>query len=168
MARKNASPGGDERATAEALGQSVIDSAQKIWLAGLGAFSRARQDGDSVFNTLVEQGKGLRERARDAADQAVKTIRTQADATVGQAQGQWDKLEQVFEDRVSRSLNRLGVLTREEVDDLSRQVQELNASVQQMLRSQGGPAARASRSRTSAGASKARRTAKKPAGKKKR
>ena len=166
MARRNTSRGGDERATAEALGQSVIDSAQKIWLAGLGAFSRARQDGDSVFNTLVEQGKGLRERARDAADQAVKTIRTQADATVGQAQGQWDKLEQVFEDRVSRSLNRLGVLTREEVDDLARQVQELNASVQQMLRAQGGAASRASRGKASAGASKARRGAKKPAGKK--
>jgi len=168
MARKNASQGGDERATAEALGQSVIDSAQKIWLAGLGAFSRARQDGDGLFNTLVEQGKGLRERARDAADQAVKTIRTQADATVGQAQGQWDKLEQVFEDRVSRSLNRLGVLTREEVDDLSRQVQELNSSVQQMLRAQTGTAARAARANAGRGAGAAKRGAKKAAGTAKR
>jgi poly(hydroxyalkanoate) granule-associated protein len=119
---------------AEAIGQSVVDSAQKIWLAGLGAFSRARTEGDGLFNTLVEQGKGMRERARDAADQALAAARTQADATFSQAQGRWDKLEQVFEERVSRSLNRLGVMTREEMEDLTRQVQELNKSVQALMK----------------------------------
>lgn len=141
MARKTASHAGKERAAAEALGASVIESAQKIWLAGLGAFSRARNDGDNMFNVLVEQGKGLRGRAREAADQALKTIRSQTETTMGQAQGQWDKLEQVFEERVSRSLNRLGVLTREEIEDLSRQVQELNESVQELLRAQARTAA---------------------------
>jgi len=166
MARKSASQGGQERASAEALGQSVVDSAQRIWLAGLGAFSRAKTEGDNMFNVLVEQGKGLRERARDAADQAVRTIRTQADTTVGQAQGQWDKLEQVFEERVSRSLNRLGVLTRQEVDDLARQVEELNDSVRQLLRAQGGGArgSAAKGGARKATAAKARRgTKKKPA-----
>lgn len=152
MARRTASAR-PERASAEALGQSVIDSAQKIWLAGLGAFSRARSEGDGLFNTLVEQGKGLRERARGAADQALGTVRAQTEATLGQAQGQWDKLEQVFEERVSRSLNRLGVLTSKEVDDLARQVRELNDSVQSMMRSQGG---------ASKAAGKAARAAKKP------
>ena len=137
MARKS-TPHAQPEGTAEALGQSVLESAQKIWLAGLGAFSRARSEGDGLFNTLVEQGKGLRERARGAADDAMKTARAQAESTYSQAQGQWDKLEQVFEDRVSRSLNRLGVMTRQEIDDLSRQVQELNASVQAMMKAQGG------------------------------
>jgi poly(hydroxyalkanoate) granule-associated protein len=169
MARKSASQGGQERASAEALGQSVVDSAQRIWLAGLGAFSRAKTEGDSMFNVLVEQGKGLRERARGAADQAVRTIRTQADATVGQAQGQWDKLEQVFEDRVSRSLNRLGVLTRQEVDDLARQVEELNDSVRQLLRAQGAGARGAARGGArKATATKARRGTKKKAARKPR
>jgi len=99
--------------------------------------SQARPQAAALFEKLVEQGKGLREKARGAADEAMKTVRTQADATVTQAQGQWDKLEQVFEERVSRSLNRLGVLTREELDDLSRQVQELNATVQSLMKAQG-------------------------------
>ena len=154
MARKSASQQKTE-GTAEALGQSVIDSAQKIWLAGLGAFSRARSEGDGVFNTLVEQGKGLRERARGAADEAMKTVRTQADATYNQAQGQWDKLEQVFEERVSRSLNRLGVMTRQEMDELSRQVQTLNANVEAMMRSQIAAGAR-----TAKAAAKRKRPAK--------
>jgi poly(hydroxyalkanoate) granule-associated protein len=122
MARRKASETQSEAPSADSLGQSMMDSAQKIWLAGLGAFARARSEGDGVFNTLVEQGKTLRDRARGAADQALGTARAQADATLGQAQGQWDKLEQVFEERVSRSLNRLGVLTSREVDDLARQV----------------------------------------------
>jgi hypothetical protein len=58
----------------------------------------------------------------------------------GEAQGKWDKLEQVFEDRVSRSLGRLGVLTAKEVGDLSRQVEELNHTVRELMRASGKPA----------------------------
>src|SRR4051812_23940768 len=85
--------------------QSMRDSAQKIWLAGLGAFERAKSEGPKMFETLVSQGMQMRGRATEAADSALKTLREQA----GDAQGKWDKLEQVFEDRVARSLNRLGV-----------------------------------------------------------
>jgi poly(hydroxyalkanoate) granule-associated protein len=56
----------------------------------------------------------------------------------GEAQGRWDKLEQVFEDRVSRTLHKLGVVTASEVSELTRQVDELTRQVQQM----GRPAAR--------------------------
>jgi poly(hydroxyalkanoate) granule-associated protein len=147
MARKSQakSPGAAD------LGEAVLQQAQAIWLAGLGAFGRARTEGDALFEKLVEQGKGLRERARGAADEALSTVRTQADEKVTAAQGQWDKLEQVFEERVQRSLHRLGVMTREEIDDLSRQVQELNQSVQALMKTQGAskPATR-------------KRTAKKP------
>src|SRR5688500_3243382 len=110
--------------------EAMRDSAQQLWLAGLGAFERAKSEGPRMFDTLVEQGKELRSRAAEAADQALKTVREQA----GEAQGKWDKLEQVFEDRVSRSLNRLGVLTSREVGDLSRQVEELNRQVREMMR----------------------------------
>lgn len=121
--RKRAQPQTD-------AGSSLRDSAQKIWLAGLGAYERARSEGPRMFDTLVEQGRGLRDRAAEAADQALKAVREQA----GDAQGKWDKLEQVFEDRVSRSLNRLGVLTSREVGDLSRQVEELTRQVEELMR----------------------------------
>ena len=115
------------------LAQAVTQSAQKIWLAGLGAFARARTEGDKLFDVLVEQGKTLRLRSRKTADLAMKNVRTQADATLSSAQGKWDKLEQVFEDRVSKSLNRLGVLTSKDVDDLARQVSDLNDSVRALM-----------------------------------
>ena len=104
--------------------ESVVNSGQKIWLAGLGAFERAKKEGPKMFETLVQRGKVFRGQAADAADQALKNVRAQADATAAQAAGKWDKLEQVFEDRVSRSLNRLGVLSSKDVDTLARQVAE--------------------------------------------
>jgi poly(hydroxyalkanoate) granule-associated protein len=150
--RKRAQP------DAEQVGGALRDSAQKIWLAGLGAYERAKSEGPRMFDTLVEQGKGLRDRAAEAADQALKTVREQA----GEAQGKWDKLEQVFEDRVSRSLNRLGVLTSKEVGDLSRQVEELNRHVREMM---SKPAPRAAAAGSSA---KSKAKARKPRPKKAR
>jgi poly(hydroxyalkanoate) granule-associated protein len=127
MATKKASRGAGAASESE-LGRAMADSAQKIWLAGLGAFERAKADGPRMFETLVEQGRGLRERAREAADQALKAVRDGASG----AGGRFDKLEQVFEERVSKSLGRLGVLTRGEVGDLARQVSELTDEVRKL------------------------------------
>ena len=143
------------------LAQAVTQSAQKIWLAGLGAFARARTEGDKLFEVLVEQGKTLRSRSEKAADQAMKNVRAQADATLSTAQGKWDKLEQVFEDRVSRSLNRLGVLTSKDVDELARQVADLNESVRALMGGAAPKRARKATPRRKAAAKKpARRAAK--------
>lgn len=136
---KRATPG-------ENAAQGMRDSAQKIWLAGLGAFERAKSDGPKMFDTLVEQGKGLRSRASEAADQALKAVREQA----GEAQGRWDKLEQVFEDRVSRALHKLGVVTSSEVTELSRQVDELTRQVKQMGAARAKAAPRAKKKRAAA------------------
>ena len=133
--KKTRGPSGN----ADRASQAVRDSAQKIWLAGLGAFERAKTEGPKMFETLVEQGRSLGTKAREGADQAMRAMREGA-ATGG---ARWDKLEQVFEDRVAKSLGRLGVITGREVDQLSRQVQELNESVRRMMSSGGAkPAAR--------------------------
>ena len=139
--RKKKSARSKPQPRAAAFAESVVGSGQKIWLAGLGAFERAKKEGPKYFEVLVAQGKALRGQARKAADQALKNVRAQAGATAAQAAGKWDKLEQVFEDRVSRSLNRLGVLSSKEVDALSRQVRELNDSVRSLM-SGKKPAAR--------------------------
>jgi poly(hydroxyalkanoate) granule-associated protein len=158
--RSRRSPG----SSTENLAQAMRDSAQKIWLAGLGAYERAKAEGPKMFETLVAQGQGLRARATDAADQALKAVREQA----GEAQGRWDKLEQVFEDRVSRSLNRLGVVTNRELAELSRQVEELNGMVSGLMRAVAGtkggkarparrPGAKKAKAKRASRASRARR-----------
>ncbi|MGZ5659782.1 MAG: phasin family protein [Usitatibacter sp.] len=117
--------------------KAVADSAQKIWLAGLGAFERAKAEGPKVFEMLVEQGRGFAERAQSAAGEALRNVREGA----GEAGGRFDKFEQAVEERLARSVGRLGLLTRGEVDELSKQVRDLADSVHEMM-ARGGVAAK--------------------------
>ncbi len=137
--------------------QAVRDSAQKIWLAGLGAFERARTEGPRMFETLVEQGRQMGARAVGAADDALKTMRE-----ANYSGGRWDKLEQVFEDRVSKSLSRLGVVTARELSDLSRQVDELNQRMAKMMErgARGGAARGGGRKKKAAAGGKRKAKAK--------
>ena len=94
-----------------------------------------------MFEVLVEQGRGLGGKAREAADQALKSVRDNASG----ASGRFDKLEQVFEQRVSKSLDRLGVLTRAEVSTLTKQVAELAEEVRRMIAKSNAAAGAAKR-----------------------
>lgn len=143
------------------LAGSFAASGQKIWLAGLGAYERARKEGPKMFDLLVSQGKTLRGQAAAAADQALKSVRAQAETASSQAAGKWDKLEQVFEDRVSKAVHKLGVVTGKDVEALMRQVNDLASSVRAMS---GKPAAKAKRP----AAKKARKATKKRAAKAKK
>ena len=105
--------------------QTVKDSAQQIWLAGLGAFVKAQAEGMKAFNTLVKEGETLQSRTSKVASARV------AEAAA-KASGTWDKLEQVFEDRVARSLSSLGVPTKKDIETLSKRVAELTEVVQKL------------------------------------
>jgi poly(hydroxyalkanoate) granule-associated protein len=115
------------------LANTIRDSAQQIWLAGLGAFSKAQEEGVKVFDALVKEGKGLEAKTRKLTEERVGEVTDQvnkaAQAATTKANAAWDKLEQVFEDRVARSLNRLGVPTNKDIRSLSKQVEELSAAV---------------------------------------
>lgn len=105
------------------LTATIKDSTQQIWLAGLGAFAKAQQEGGKVFDALVKEGEGLQKKTKDLADQRVAAV-------AGRAADTWDRLEQVFEDRVARALASLGVPSKKEIDKLSKRVAELTAAVQ--------------------------------------
>jgi len=113
------------------LVQTVRDSAQQIWLAGLGAFSKAQEEGSKVFDALVKEGETLHKKTRGVAEAKVAEVTGTVGKAASRAQSAatetWDKLEQVFEDRVARSLNRLGVPTAREVEALAKRVDELSA-----------------------------------------
>ena len=154
MARKTTSRGRFSSAANDSeMGKAVADSAQKIWLAGLGAFERAKSEGPKKFDMLVEQGKSLGGRAREAAGEAMQSVREGASS----AGGRFDKLEQVFEDRVSKSLKRMGVLTRGEVSELSKQVRDLAGEVRSLMKQSRKKAGGAKATRRGTGKGKAKR-----------
>src|SRR5271166_2505863 len=100
------------------LAVKVRESANQIWLAGLGAFAKAQQEGVKMFETLVAEGERFQERTKTAADERIAEMRSKATGT-------WDKLEQVFEERVARALHSLSVPSRKDIDVLSKRVAEL-------------------------------------------
>ena len=126
------------------LTQTVRESAHQIWLAGLGAFSKTQEEGNKVFEALVKEGEAIQKKTRKMADEKLSVVRKSADkqvATVtGKATGTWDRLEQVFEDRVARALSSLGVPTKKDIEKLSKRVAELTAVVQQLTDAQEGTA----------------------------
>lgn len=128
------------------LADTIRNSAQQIWLAGLGAFSKAQEEGVKVFDALVKEGKGLEAKTRKLTEERVGEVTEQmnkaAQTATTKANAAWDKLEQVFEDRVARSLNRLGVPTNKDIRSLSKQVEELSAAVK-ALRAKQPKAAKA-------------------------
>ncbi|MCX9157137.1 phasin family protein [Niveibacterium sp. 24ML] len=107
------------------LAQTIKDSASQIWLAGLGAFAKAQEEGNKVFEALVKEGEVIQSRTKKEADAKI------ADAA-GKMAGAWDKLENVFEERVSRALSSLGVPTKKDIDKLTKRVAELTALVQKL------------------------------------
>ena len=146
MARKLKQAAGKSAADNKLL-QSVRESAQEIWQAGLGAFAKAQQEGTKVFEALVKEGEGLSKKTRAIAEgkiaevtgtvtQAATRFSSRAQASATET---WDKLEQVFEDRVARSLNRLGVPTQRDVQALSRRVEELTSKVAAMTGVKAAP-----------------------------
>ncbi|MGE5167261.1 MAG: phasin family protein [Deltaproteobacteria bacterium] len=117
-------------------GKSIMESAQQIWLAGLGAFAKAQEQGGSMFETLLKEGSNIEQKTRKLASGKVDDVRDAVESGVTQVrertQETWDRLEQVFEDRVSRALAKLGVPGKKELDDLLKRVDELNRDVRKL------------------------------------
>jgi poly(hydroxyalkanoate) granule-associated protein len=153
----------DVQAQAEKLSKTLSESAQQIWLAGVGAFGRAQAEGTKLFEGLVKEGLNLEQTARRFADSRGNAVRDVVENRVDQARERatdtWDRLEKVFEDRVQRALTRLGVPGRDDLADLSDRVEDLTVE----LRRQGGAPARKAPARKKAAkaAPKAKKAARK-------
>lgn len=121
------------KAENEKLADAVLASAQQIWQAGLGAFAVAEAEGGKVFNKLVKEGVDIQKRTRRLAEIKVSGVTDSvtkiADNVGKQAYGSWDKIEQVFEDRVARTLATLGVPTSRDIRTLTQRIEELSHSV---------------------------------------
>ena len=112
---------------------NVKDSAQQIWLAGLGAFTKAQEEGTRVFDALVKEGTAMQRKTHQAAEdklsEAAQRMTSMAQEMGSRATGQWDKLESIFEERVAKALHRLGMPSAAEVQALRAQVEALNQTV---------------------------------------
>jgi poly(hydroxyalkanoate) granule-associated protein len=118
------------------LSGSVKDSAQQIWQAGLGAFTRAQAEGSKAFESLVKEGVSIQRKTQAVAEEriseATNKMSNMATDITSKASGQWDKLENIFEERVAKALNKLGVPSAKDVNELIARIDELNKAVQKL------------------------------------
>ena len=119
------------------LADRIKDSARQIWLAGLGAYTKAEEDTGRFFDRLVREGEALEDKTRGAVGRQVKAVEDRVGEVKERATGTWDRLESVFDQRVSRALDRLGIPSPGRVRALEERVEALEKEVAK-LRKQSG------------------------------
>ncbi len=121
-----------KKTSGKGVDKELRDSAQKIWLAGLGALAVAEEEGSKMFNRLVDRGRDWEERGKERAQEGVKTAKARVEQAFEDVEGKVDQ-------RVTETMKRLGVPGRDEIRDLTHKVEELNAKLEAL---QGKPTAK--------------------------
>ncbi|MEQ6885031.1 phasin family protein [Salicola sp. Rm-C-2C1-2] len=122
----------NETSQEQQLADRIKDSARQIWLAGLGAYTKAEEDAERFFERLVKEGEDIEERTRGAVNRQVKAVEDSVGEVRDRASGTWSRLESVFDQRVSRAVDRLGIPTPGRVRELEQQVQKLQEDVDEL------------------------------------
>ncbi len=121
----------------------VKDAAQKVIMAGLGAFAVAEEEGSKLFKKLVKKGekvelpglggerlRKIREQLAGAADDAQDAVKTRVEDAAYVAGETADKVEDRVQDAVAVVMKRIGVPTRAEISELTASVERLTAHIE--------------------------------------
>jgi len=114
------------------MSEHMKESAQQIWLAGMGAFAKAQQEGTKVFETLVKDGTQLQaatQQAQAKVTEAAHKMSAMATDMGQRASGQMDKLEGIFEERVAKALQSMGLPSAQALSELEARVAALEAQL---------------------------------------
>ena len=114
------------------LAGKIKDSARQIWLAGLGAYTKAEEDAGRFFERLVQEGEQLESKTRGVVEKQIKSVEDRVEGVRERASGTWDKLETMFDQRVSGALRRLGIPRREDIEALQRRIDALEAELRRL------------------------------------
>ena len=99
---------------------------KQIWLAGLGAFSRAEEEGNKLFDSLVKVGEELESKTVEVTDQTVSKVTEKTKESVTETK---DKVEKLIDQSVNHSLNRIGLVTAKDLQHLESLILQLHNKV---------------------------------------
>lgn len=123
----------------------MLEAMHQVWLSGMGAIAKAREQGPRLLEELLAEGARIHESSRLAADKAVRSALAEVQGMVGariqgaqaQASETLDNIEKIFQTRVHRVLHQLGVPSADEIQSLARRVDRLNESVSELAEARG-------------------------------
>ena len=111
----------------------VEQYSRKIWLAGLGVYSKVDSDGSKLFDSLVKEGEKAEKLTKAAAPKSTKSsARSKVEDVKDLALGKWGELEEAFDKRLSSAISRLGVPSRDEVKALHAKVEALTKHIEKL------------------------------------
>ena len=119
----------------------VKSYARKIWLAGLGAYTKVGQEGSDYFQELIKAGQTVETKGKkvvaeklEAANAEIVEAKTEVSSFKGKVEVQLDKVEKAFDSRVASALNRIGIPSKHDVETLSAKLDELTALLERVAR----------------------------------
>jgi poly(hydroxyalkanoate) granule-associated protein len=112
------------------LARLIRTSAHDIWLAGLGAYSRAGKEGTRFFESLVALGESVERRAREQVARPFRVAERRVENARSAVNDTWERLELMFERRVARALHSLQIPTQRDVAELTQRVESLQEALQ--------------------------------------
>jgi poly(hydroxyalkanoate) granule-associated protein len=121
--------------------ESILDAANKIWVAGLGAVHTAEKEGSKLFKSLVDKGTDFQALRREISQKQLDKISSIVKGGVGSVKGKidditqhqegvWDKLK--IEQTIASVMKTFGVATKKEMDSLNRKIDTLSKAVSEM------------------------------------
>jgi poly(hydroxyalkanoate) granule-associated protein len=113
-------------------GNELKETANKIWLAGLGALATVGEEGGKLFDSLAKKGEGFEAQGKKKLEKAKTQFEAAAEKAKSQASGAWSRFESLLDDKVTAALHRMGVPTRDEIKNLSARVADLSRKVEQL------------------------------------
>ena len=118
-----------------AVGKAAVETAQEAIAKAQETVEKIQQEGSKILHSLVKESGKVFDETQKKAGETVGEIKERVEEARHKAAETLDNLEQIFEERVSRTLNRLGIPTREDFQAIAKRLEELNHSVQALLRS---------------------------------
>jgi poly(hydroxyalkanoate) granule-associated protein len=108
------------------------ESAQTLLLAGLGALSVAEEEGKKFFKNLVKKGEAVQDKNKERIATLKDEVENRVETAKGKAEDAWDKISDRLDERLTSTLHRLGVPTKDEIHTLTRRVEELTKAVDRL------------------------------------
>ena len=102
---------------------------QQIWLAGLGAFSRAEEEGTRLFDSLVQVGEELESKTSGLVDSTSDAVEEVREKVTERVTGTRHKVEKVLDESINQGISLLGIASHREISELTALIQHLSDQV---------------------------------------
>lgn len=115
------------------LQEGVRENAHRAWLAGLGTVSWVEEeskdlleDGKKLFDGLIDRGKEFETRGKKEIRKARQEAEKEVQGVRGRVEKGFDEFSGRMDKQMTTVLHRMGIPTRDEIQTLTRRVEELS------------------------------------------